>query len=327
MFGPAHECGAKPLANTLFELQKAAGVAAVDLGTFVPDVVHAHDYRAIVGAEALAYRYNAALVVTKHSMHPLITSPDPDDPRRVLFYRYVDELQREGFARARAIILPSEDTRASVSGYSDELDDGAKVRVIPNGVDIPDHGDAGARAPGRIVFIGRLDPAKGAALLLDALDALDEDTASSLDVHIYGRGSLAQSLEQHSAQLRTRARITFHEFVAPERVPDILSGAELCVVPSRHDVYPLVTLEAMAAATPVIATKVGGIPSQLGHGERGLLVECDVQSLADGISYAISHRCDMAAHASIAREWVARNCSWDEIAARTAALYRDILSV
>ncbi|QPL06175.1 MULTISPECIES: glycosyltransferase family 4 protein [Actinomyces] len=325
VFGPTHECGDKPLANMLFELQKAAGVAVVELGGFVPDVIHAHDYRAIIGAQALAYRHNARLVITKHSMHPLIKNPNPADLRRALFYQYVDELQRAGFSNADAVILVSNEMRNSVDSYKSELSDNTKLHVIPNGVDIPDRDNYGPRIPGRIVFVGRLDRAKGADLLVEALHVLDDSTASAIEVHFFGRGSLAESLEKRARQLDTHARVEFHGFVPPEHISEILSTAEFCVVPSRYDAYPLVTLEAMAAATPLIASNTGGIPAQLGAGERGLLVDCeDAQSLAEGISYAISHRSDMNARAMAARQWVARNCSWHEIANQTVSLYRSI---
>lgn len=327
MFGPDHECGPKPLANTLFELQKSAGVAIADLCGFIPDIVHAHDYRAIVGAEALAHSFGAKLIVTKHSMHPFIKNPDPNDPRRTLFYEYVHELQREGFARADRVIILSEEMRGSIEPYRSELANFKKLHIIPNGVEMSSGVvPTASRDDGNLLFVGRLEHSKGVDVLIDAIGLLDKSSASDVRLTVVGRGAHEEYLKSKAASLTNGASVEFTGFLPQAEVMQMLRSAKLCIVPSRHDVYPITVLEAMASGTPIIASRVGGLVSQLGDGLRGVLVEPDdAETLAEALRYAITNYGEIEKMAHGAREWVSECRSWRQTAARTADVYRGIV--
>ena len=72
------------------------------------------------------------------------------------------------------------------------------------------------------------------------------------------------------------ARIRFLPPVPNERVVSLLAGYHLLAVPSRWmETGPLVVLEAFAAGTPVVGSKLGGISEWVRHGENGLLVDFD----------------------------------------------------
>lgn len=327
VFGHNYECGDKPLGNTLFEIQKSSGAAVTDLGSFIPEVVHAHDYRAIIAAETLAYKYSAALVITKHSMHPLIKNPDPSDSRRTLFYSYVDALQREGFNRADQVILLTQEMEKTVASYKKELNDLKKVHIIPNGVHIPLITESPERDNNSLIFVGRLELVKGPDLLLEAIRQLSSSFASKLHVHIIGKGSLEPNLRAAAAALNNGTTVTFHGFLPPETVAYLFKKSTLCVVPSRHDVFPLTSLESMANNTPVIATGVGGLIEQLGNGTRGILVDPDnPEKLAKAIEYSFTHLKIMHNFAVQAQKWVSSNCSWENVTNQTISVYRTAIS-
>lgn len=328
--GPRLNVGTGPLSSTLLELQRSAGVGVVDLNTFVPDLVHAHDYRAIIGAEAIAQRFGIPLVITKHSVHPFMRNPHPDDPLRKLFFDYVHQIQSEGFARASRLILLYEDGYANVEPYRDELNAFRKVRVIANGVSAnsarsPEFTEVGGRY--RIVCVGRLEWSKGQDLLIEAIEQLPARLQEQVSITFIGRGQKEQSLRDQAAQSTSKGVIHFLGQLPRLEVPQVLARGDLFVLPSRHEVFPLSTLEAMACSVPVVAPRTGGVPQQLGsNGNRGLLFEPgDSRSLAKAIEYAADNPSSMQDMSERAFRYVVVNHSWERVAKETLAVYRDIL--
>jgi glycosyltransferase involved in cell wall biosynthesis len=85
-----------------------------------------------------------------------------------------------------------------------------------------------------------------------------------------GDGPLRKPIEASARRWGIDRRVLFTGEVADARA--LLPQIDVLVVPSRTDGAPLVVLEAMAAGTPVVSSRVGGIPEQIGDGEDGLLV-------------------------------------------------------
>lgn len=146
-------------------------------------------------------------------------------------------------------------------------------RVIHNARDGAELGlDAAAPGPSgaplRVGFIGRLDPTKGATVLLDAFAAADLPDAE-LWIAGDGKADFVEPLKQRHAG----ARVRFLGRVAPR---DFYPQVDVVVVPSLwHDTFPGVVFEALAFGKPVIGSRRGGIPEMLREGESGLLFEPD----------------------------------------------------
>lgn len=101
------------------------------------------------------------------------------------------------------------------------------------------------------------------------------------------------------------------------------SCADVCLFPSLAENYPLTTLEAMAAGTPVCAFAVGGVPEQIASGETGLLAPAgDVDALARNLIELLKTP-DFAARAgAAARTWVETNASPADTVARYRFAYQ-----
>ena len=80
----------------------------------------------------------------------------------------------------------------------------------------------------------------------------------------------------------------FAGFQTPGEILLLLQRCTMLVHPSRHENSPMAICEAMAVGTPVIASRVGGVPNLLGDGANGLLVQRgNASELADRIKYLL----------------------------------------
>src|SRR5205807_4507369 len=103
---------------------------------------------------------------------------------------------------------------------------------------------------------------------VDAMSLL----TSHPDVHlaIAGRGDLADALSARARELGVAGRL--HLLGLRSDVADVLAAADLFVLPSLSEGLPLALLEAMFAGLPIVASRVGEIPTALVDGECGVLV-------------------------------------------------------
>jgi len=158
-----------------------------------------------------------------------------------------------------------------------------RITVVPNGVP-PNDGDHEARRrevrrqldiPAQTVVIGnvaRLVTFKGHRYLLDAVAALTHSGANVL-VLIAGDGELRTSLEEQVRRLGIGQSVRFLGF--QENVRELYHAFDVYCQPSierAEEAFPIAVLDAMATALPVVATRVGGIPSMVQNDITGFIV-------------------------------------------------------
>jgi glycosyltransferase involved in cell wall biosynthesis len=158
--------------------------------------------------------------------------------------------------------------------------------------------------PARILFSGRLTPAKGVGTLLKAAAAVD----ARFD--ICGDGWWAPTARRLARRTGVEERVTFHGWVGSEALASAYESAAVVVVPSHWpEPVGLVGLEAMAHGRPVVASATGGIPEWLADRETGLLVRPgDANALADALRRLLAdpparRRMGAAGAARVAREF------------------------
>lgn len=133
---------------------------------------------------------------------------------------------------------------------------------------------------GRMVAIGRLSEQKGQLLLIEAL-AKACPQAPELHLTLVGDGGLRAPIEAAIARLGLTDRVTLTGWLDEAGVRQELARAHALVLPSFAEGLPMVVMEAMAAARPVLATYVAGIPELVVPGETGWLIPAgDVDGLA-----------------------------------------------
>lgn len=239
---------------------------------------------------------------------------------------------RRVLARAARIVVSSPnlaDHAAELQAFRD------KCVVIPFGIDrdrlartpAVDRRAAELRdlAPGpRILFVGRLVPYKGVDVLLRAMTAVD---ATAL---IVGDGPLRARLETEATRLGVGHKVRFLGPVADDEVVAHLHACDVFALPSvtHAETFGVVQLEAMTCGKPVVSTNVrSGVPWVNRHGETGLVVE---PGNAGGLAAALNQllenpaRREQMGAAGAAR--VLSEFTLETMAARTAGLYREVLS-
>jgi glycosyltransferase involved in cell wall biosynthesis len=136
----------------------------------------------------------------------------------------------------------------------------------------------------KIVFMGTLGPRKGVDYLVEAIIILASRGLGELAFEICGPGERRQELEGKLDRAGVKNAVTFHG-----RVPNpflILAAGDLIVVPSLFDSYPDTVLEALHVGTPVIGSRVGGIPDQLVNDEL-LFPPMDAEAIAARIERCV----------------------------------------
>jgi glycosyltransferase involved in cell wall biosynthesis len=173
-----------------------------------------------------------------------------------------------------------------------------------------------------IGFLGRLEPYKGADLLVRALARLPADLPVRL--RIAGVGQDARFARQIEEAARKDSRIQLMGLVEHEKVPAFLADIDVLAVPSRYmETGPIVVQEARALGIPVMGADLGGISERVHHGVDGWLLPFDDPGpWADAIRVAATDRAEVARLSGNMR----RTRSIDDVASDMATLYREIMA-
>ncbi len=171
---------------------------------------------------------------------------------------------------------------------------------------------------------------KGGLVLARALAILDRRGRKDIRLNLAGldAGSdLGRTIVRQAAGDGILERITFLGRLTPERITQEMLGAGVYVLPSHIDNSPNSLCEAMLAGMPCIAASVGGVPSLVRDGEDGLLYhDRDAFILADRIARVLDDRPLAARLGREARRTALARHDPQTIAARTAEIYRQIVS-
>jgi glycosyltransferase involved in cell wall biosynthesis len=232
--------------------------------------------------------------------------------------RFVDPasrwLTRLAMKRATFVVTKSEHLRQRAIQMGVSAD---KVRTIRNGCNpgvfhLRDRSAARAQLAiddkaELVLFVGRLDTAKGIEELLEAFASLASHRPN-LRLAFVGDGPGGDHLRSKTKHLALEDRITLNGACSSQEVAHWLAAANVLALPSYNEGYPNVVIEALSCGRPVIATNVGGI-LELVNDESGILIAPrDSRALAAAIEKAMDRRWD---EHSISEQF---RRGWDEAA-------------
>jgi alpha-maltose-1-phosphate synthase len=218
----------------------------------------------------------------------------------------------EEIAAADVIVTASTFARESLPKVK------ARVCVIPYGA--PEINENVTRPPNdrlRILFVGALTQAKGLSYLFDAVARVKEH----VDLTLIGQ-RVSESVPSQSLLDRHR----WIPSLSHERLLSEMAAHDVLVLPSLHEGFGLVILEAMAQGTPVITTPHTGGADVIADGVDGFIVPIrSADAIAEKFEWLLQDRQRLAAMSAAARE-KARACSWANYRERIAALARDVIA-
>lgn len=200
-----------------------------------------------------------------------------------------------------------------------------RLMVLQNGIDPVDLGlttppeEISTKGDLRVLFVGRLGTEKGVEFLLRACAGL-AGRGEAFELRLVGDGPLAGSLRRLSDELGIGEQVEFITQIPRSSLGDHYSWAQVACVPSLSDPLPTVVLESLVAGRPVIATRVGGIPTMVEHGVTGLLVEPgSAEAISASLMQLSADRSRLAEMGKDAYASVYPTYSWREIGSRLAS--------
>ncbi|MDY6917187.1 MAG: glycosyltransferase [Chloroflexota bacterium] len=297
------------------------------------DLLHSHYWLSAVAAEQVRAGLGIPHVATFHTLGAVKNRARPAEKEPPLRL----EAEREAVRAADAVVaFTLEEKENLITLYGAQPN---RVRVIRCGVDLDlfrpvNHEEAlsgiGIADRSRtLLFAGRLQAFKGIDILLRAVAVLSNH--DDLRLLVVGgdsepNGEVAR-LRSLSAELGLAGKTTFFGAVGQEKMPLFYSAADICVVPSYHESFGLVALEAMACGTPVVASRVGGLATTVIDGETGYLVdELSPEAFARSLDVLLRDETSRRRMGEAARA-SAIGYGWAAVAQEVRGLYDELLSV
>ena len=221
------------------------------------------------------------------------------------------------FRDAAAVVALSPGSAAALAGIAP----GVPVQVIPNPVALPAWRASLAAGPPTVLFLGMLTEAKGVFDLLAAWPAV---LRARPDARLVLAGAGDGARVRAAAEALGIARsVELPGWVGGEEKEALLRSAWAVTLPSHAEAMPMSVLESMAAGLPVVATRVGGVPSAVEEGVSGLLVAPrDRQGLGQALAAVLQDARLRRSLGQAARTRAATEFSAGVVIPRIEALWR-----
>ena len=295
------------------------------------DIIHLHEYRTFqnIVLHHYATKYGVPYVLQAHGSLPRIVAKQRLKWIYDVFCGY--RLLRDA-SKVTAL------SQVEAQQYRDMGVPEEKIEVIPNGINLSEYTNLPHKGFFKkkfsidgdekiILYLGRIHKIKGIDFLVKAYAYLTKNMrhddailviAGPDDGYLREVKSLVNSLGLNNKLL----------FVGPLYGRDKLKAyvdADLYVLPSRYETFPVAVLEAYACGKPVIASRVGGLKDLVINGVTGLLVEPgDVHRLANFIRFLLNDDERAEEMGLRGKQLVKENFTVEKVVDRLENLYRDI---
>lgn len=192
-------------------------------------------------------------------------------------------------------------------------------------------GDVTDRESPYLLFFGRLSAEKGVDVLLRAFDAAAPSLPRDMRLIVVGDGPDAAEFRELAASLDSAPRIEFAGYQTGDALQTYVERASLAIASSRcRENMPYSIVEAFAAGTPVVGTRIGGIPELVADGVTGFACEPgDVATMADAMVRGAEAFLDAPVYVRMqesCRAYVRENCSRDKFMDQLVELYEEAVN-
>lgn len=305
-------------------------------------VVHSHTWYAGMAGHLSALLYGVPHVLTAHSLEPM----RPWKAEQLGGgYRISSWVEKTAVEAADAVIAVSAGMREDVLRAYPTLDP-SRVHVVLNGIDTEKWHPVEAGGEGSVLtelgvdlsrpivaFVGRITRQKGVAHLVAAAHHFDPAVQLVLCAGAPDTPEIAEEVAAAVQRLAAARTGVFwvREMLPQPKIDEILSAATTFVCPSVYEPLGIVNLEAMACATAVVASDVGGIPEVVADQQTGLLVHYDAndtatfeRQLADAVNTLVADPDRAREYGAAGRQRCIDEFSWAHIAEQTLQIYRSV---
>jgi starch synthase len=305
-------------------------------------VVHSHTWYTGLAGHLAALLYDIPHVLTTHSLEPM----RPWKAEQLGGgYRVSTWVEHTAVLAADAVIAVSSAMREDVLRVYPTLDP-SLVHVIRSGIDTDVWYPVGPVCtgsvlaelgvdPGRpsVAFVGRITRQKGVAHLLAAAHQFSPEVQLVLCAGAPDTPEIADEIRSAVAALaRDRTGVFWvREMLPIGKLREILSAATVFVCPSVYEPLGIVNLEAMACATAVVASDVGGIPEVVADEVTGSLVHYDANDadgyqagLAEAVNALVADPERAERYGRAGRQRCIEEFSWARVAEQTLDIYRKV---
>lgn len=210
-----------------------------------------------------------------------------------------------------------------------------KIHLIESGIDLDEFSpiNQALKAQHRDRFdlgnepivgmIARLSDVKGPDILIKAMKSVHKSIPNA-KLLLVGEGRMEKDLRNMVKHLDLMEHVRFFSVVS--KTQEMLPLFDIFAMPSRQEGLGLSIMEAQASGLPVIASRVGGIPSLIEDGKTGILVEPEnPESLANAIVQLFNDKEQRGVIGAAGREFIRKNYSSDMMVDKTLELYRKLV--
>ena len=293
------------------------------------DFLHVHDWLAAFSGISFKHYLKKPMVLTVHST----------EIGRAQGLHSADSFSINGIEwwatyEADRVIVCSQSMKNEICGHFNlPLD---KVDVIPNAIDPTKYQTSVDRGSVRqrygvgygeklILCVGRLVPQKGIEYFIRAIPRIARRYPEAKYI-IVGEGWSRDILEAEARASGHGGKIQFTGFAPDKEVIDLMTSADVLVVPSIYEPFGIVALEGMATGVPVVASRVGGLTEVIDHDRTGLFVyPRSPESIAWGIVKILSDPGHAKWITENAKEELHKSYSWEAVAMKTAEVYKKVV--
>jgi alpha-1,3-mannosyltransferase len=287
---------------------------AREMGRF--DLIHTHDIRFLFETSLLAHKwFGKPLIASSHGyifhqrrLHWL---------KKSVFQFYYRPL----LAHSSGLHVISAQDRSKVRGLSGRVD----IREIGGGITYQEYATVRREPqPGRLLYFGRLDSNKGVELVLQLMPQLPE-----LELHlVYGayNPEYKHSLEEQQVHLGIKDRVHWHGRLPLSDLLNQMAQCQYVILPSRYEGFGLTTLEAMAAAVPVICNNIDAFQNIITDGKNGILIDFANRTLAvEELRRCLNKSSQELAVIATEGQATASHCDWDLRVTQLERWYNELI--
>ncbi|MFZ7138817.1 MAG: glycosyltransferase family 4 protein [archaeon] len=293
------------------------------------DVMHVHDWLAAFSGISFKHYMKKPTILTMHSTEvgraQGLHSPDSFSINGIEWWATYE---------ADRVIVCSHSMKDEICNHFNLPRE--KVDIIPNAIDaskydIPvDKGEIRQRygvdwGEKLILCVGRLVPQKGVEYFIRSIPLIAKKYPEAKFI-IVGEGWSRDLLEEEARSSGHANKITFTGFASDKQVIELMTSADVLVVPSIYEPFGIVALEGMATGVPVVASQVGGLAEVIDHDKTGVFVyPRSPESLAWGIDKVLSDPDHAKFLTKNAKEKLHKAYSWEAVAMKTVEVYKKVV--